>query len=134
MSKRNYSKRTKSTNRKTYTDYMAFREEQLSKGIQLKDAMSEVEFNAVYSQVAKAKKAGQIKSSPWQYLKSKERLLSSKQAKIFKMAVNQMNKDNGLENKIKLSDVYKLNISDIHLIGEYINANKQPGIFGGDYE
>lgn len=134
MSKRNYAKRTKSTSRKTYADYIAFREEALSKGIQLRTAMSKTEFEQYYNRIANAKKAGEIKSSPWQYIKSKQRLLSGKQAKTMAKALTEMNRRNGIDQKVKTADAYKLGLADIYVVGAFIQETKEEGLYGGRYE
>lgn len=127
MSKRNYSKRTKSTNRKTYADYIAYREEQLSKGIQLRKAMSEGQFNAVYDQYARAKRRGKIKSSPWQHLKQKERLISSrKQAKLVQKSFELIS---GGQNKPTLSAMYKLNEDELAAIAQFFEMTKSSELY-----
>lgn len=141
MSKRKYATRTKSTSRKTYEEYLLMREEQLSKGIQLKEAMSKQSYAMYYNRIANAKKAGEIKSSPWQYIKSKERLLSSKQAKVFAKALTEKRLEEankfalvGNFKKATVSEVYRLGTAEIQAIGAYINKTKETGLYGGDYE
>ena len=57
-----YSKRTKSTARKTYQDYLEARAQLEAKGIELNTIMTEKSFEAVYDRYLKAKKSGEIKS------------------------------------------------------------------------
>ena len=57
-----YSKRTKSTARKTYQDYLEARTQLEAKGIELNTIMTEKSFEAVYDRYLKAKKSGEIKS------------------------------------------------------------------------
>lgn len=75
---RAYAKRTKSTAAKTYRDYIRDRKVLERKGVVLTDPMTKVVFEERYSELNKAKKAGKIKSQPYQELMSKERLLSAR--------------------------------------------------------
>ena len=75
---RTYKKRTKTTSAKTYQDYLRERQILESKGYVLKDKMSLSAFTEYYGRLRIAKREGEIKSQPWQYLMSKERYLSRK--------------------------------------------------------
>lgn len=126
---RQYKKRTKTTTSKTYSDYLNKRSELQAKGIVLKDAMTKNEFENYYALLKNAKKAGEIKSQPWQYLVMKERLVTNKQAKVMAKAASDM-----LGRKIKVKEIYGMDYAAIADIGYYINQTKQSGLYGGDYE
>lgn len=154
---RTYKKRTKTTSAKTYQDYLRERQILESKGYVLKDKMSLRAFTEYYEKVRIAKRVGEIKSQPWQYLMSKERYLSRKQAKTFAIAdteirreqalydlmqrkdtlspsqfTKELNKINKIETKIK--DTYSFNKDKVAIIGGFINRTKDTGVYGGDYE
>lgn len=148
---RQYKKRTASTKRKTYVDYIEARAELEAKGYQLREELSPEKFEAKYERLARAKKAGEIKSQPWDVLMRRERLLiSNAQAKNVRLAHIELLKEqlpadkNSEEYKKKIKElkefksnvgnVYKLSQSDIAAAFAYIEANKQDGLFGGDYE
>lgn len=77
-----YAKRTKPTSAKTYRDYLVERSKLEDKGIVLKEVMTERSFNEAYKLLRTAKRAGEIKSQPFQELMRKERYLTTKQAKV----------------------------------------------------
>lgn len=148
---RQYKKRTASTKRKTYEDYILARAELEAKGYKLRKVLSPEAFEAKYERLARAKKAGEIKSQPWDVLIRRERLLiSNAQAKNVRLAhiellKEQLPADKNSEKykqimqEIKdfrgtVNNVYKLSQSAIDAAFVYIEANKQDGLFGGDYE
>lgn len=154
---RKYSKRTKSTARKTYQDYLEARTKLEAKGIELNTIMSKKTFEVVYDRYLKAKKSGEIKSQAWQHLLSKERLISKAQAKVFALAQTEVNKEAAiieLDNikdsltdkeyqkrlkkifKIKttMKEAYTFDINKIRELGTYISENKETGLYGGKYE
>ena len=148
---RQYKKRTASTKRKTYVDYILARAELEAKGYQLRKVLSPEAFEAKYERLARAKKAGEIKSQPWDVLIRRERLLiSNAQAKNVRLAhiellKEQLPADNKSSEykkiiqeikdfKSNVGNVYKLSQSAIDAAFVYIEANKQEGLFGGDYE
>ena len=59
---RKYTKRTKSTNRKTYADYLNYRAEQEAKGYVLRNVMTKDQFENYYDHLIEAKKSGDLKS------------------------------------------------------------------------
>ena len=59
---RKYTKRIKSTGRKTYADYLNYRSEQEAKGYVLQDVMTKDQFENYYDHLIEAKKAGDLKS------------------------------------------------------------------------
>lgn len=136
---RTYKKRTKSTKIKTYQDYLDARAELLKKGINLQAKMSETSFNEVYKRIRRAKREGEIKIAPWQYLMRKERYIVSRaQAKALLEAAKAMEKEQAeIEGRkainIRLKDIYTFSNSQIAVIGTYLTQNKQT-IFGGRYE
>lgn len=148
---RKYKKRTASTKRKTYVDYILARAELEAKGYQLRKELSPESFEAKYERLARAKKAGEIKSQPWDVLMRRERLLiSNAQAKNVRLAHIELLKEQlpadkksekykQIMQEIKdfrrtVNNVYKLSQGDIDAAFEYIEANKEEGLFGGDYE
>lgn len=127
---RKYSKRTKSTARKDYKDYIQMRAELESKGYELKAAMSKEQFENFYSSLREAKKNGEIKSQPWAELKKRERFIhSNRQVKVLANAASKM-----YNRKVTQQDIYKMSPQQITDIGAFINLTKQTGIYGGDYE
>lgn len=126
---RAYKKRTKTTAIKTYRDYLEERKALISKGYYLKEQMSYDSFNAYYERIREAKRSGEIKSAPWQYLMSKEKFISRAQAKIF---VKAMKEKTG--KKITIKQAHALSAADIEELGAYINATKKTGLYGGSYE
>lgn len=127
---RKYSKRTKSTSRKDYRDYIQMRAELESKGYELKAAMSKEQFENFYSSLREAKKNGEIKSQPWAELKKRERFIhSNRQVKVLASAASKM-----YNRKVTQQDIYKMSPQQITDIGAFINLTKQTGIYGGDYE
>lgn len=126
---RNYKKRTKSTSAKTYKDYLTERKKLIDKGYYLHDAMSETSFNEFYNIVREARRTGEIKSSSWQYLISKERYISYKQAKVFAQAASEME-----GKKVTRQQALKFDRDKINELGKYIAATKETGLYGGDYE
>ena len=126
---RTYSKRTKSTKRKTYNDYLQARAELEAKGYALEDVLPETQFNAFYNKYIIEKKQGKIKSQPFQELMRREKLLSSKQAKTFAKAYEEKYGE-----KITLKKVKSFKIDKIRELGKYIEDTKLTGIYGGNYE
>lgn len=127
---RKYSKRTKSTARKDYKDYIQMRAELESKGYELKAAMSKEQFENFYSSLREAKKNGEIKSQPWAELKKRERFIhSNRQVKVLAKAASKL-----YNKKVTQQDIYKMSPQQITDIGAFINLTKQTGIYGGDYE
>lgn len=126
---RTYKKRTKVTSRKTYKDYLMERKKLIDKGYYLHDAMSEESFNEYYAIVREARKKGEIKSSAWQYLMSRERYISYKQAKVFAQAASEMT-----GKKVSRQQVLRFNKDKINELGAYINLTKETGLYGGQYE
>ena len=126
---RKYSKRTKSTKRKTYKDYLLERSKLEDKGYALEDVLTESEFEAYYNKYSKERKEGIIKSSPFQELMRREKLLSTKQAKNFALAYEEK-----FGEKITLKKAKSLKIDIIRELGAYITATKSTGLYGGDYE
>ena len=148
---RKYKKRTASTKRKTYVDYILARAELAAKGYQLRKALSPESFKEKYELLRNAKKAGEIKSQPWDVLMRRERLLiSNAQAKNVRLAHIEIlkaslpadeksQKYKQIMQEIKdfrrnVGNVYKLSQGDIDAAFEYIEAHKEEGLFGGDYE
>lgn len=148
---RQYKKRTASTKRKTYVDYILARAELAAKGYQLRKELSPESFKEKYERLAGAKKAGEIKSQPWDVLMRRERLLiSNAQAKNVRLAHIEILKASLPADKKSLKykeimqeikdfrrnvgNVYKLSQGDIDAAFDYIEANKEEGLFGGDYE
>ena len=152
-----YSKRTKSTARKTYQDYLEARAQLEAKGIELNTIMTKKSFEAVYDRYLEAKKAGEIKSQAWQHLLSKERLVSKAQAKVFAIAQTEKNKeaaiveldkikdylsDKEYQKKLKkiakmkttMKEAYTFDIDKIRELGAYIAETKETGLYGGKYE
>lgn len=127
---RKYSKRTKSTARKDYRDYIQMRVELESKGYELKSAMSKDQFENYYNSLREAKKNGEIKSQPWAELKKRERFIhSNRQVKVLANAASRL-----YDRKVTQQDIYKMSPSQITDIGTFINLTKRTGIYGGDYE
>ena len=127
---RKYSKRTKSTARKDYNDYIQMRVELENKGYELKSAMSKDQFENYYNSLREAKKNGEIKSQPWAELKKRERFVhSNRQVKVLANAASRL-----YNKKVTQQDIYKMSPSQITDIGVFINLTKQTGIYGGDYE
>lgn len=127
---RKYTKRTKSTASKSYTEYLADRNKLEAKGYQLNTVMSKDQFENLYSTLREAKKAKEIKSQPYQELLKRERYLASnKQVKVMAKAANIL-----YGKKWTQQMIYKADPMVIAEIGEYINKTKHTGIYGGDYE
>lgn len=125
-----YKKRTKSTASKTYGDYINAREELKNKGYTLKPQMSKDSFEAMYDRLKAAKKAGEIKSQPWQELLRRERYLSRGQAKALALAKKDMY---NLKN-VSVQSIFKADMTEIAVLGQFLNENKESGLYGGDYE
>lgn len=126
---RKYAKRTKSTQSKTYNDYLMERAKLEDQGYILHDAMTKREFESYYERLKAAKREGEIKSSPWQELKRRERYITRKQAKIFQQAEYEKT-----GNKITLKQAQMLDKDRIKELGKFINDTKSSGLYGGDYE
>lgn len=126
---RSYKKRTKSTRAKTYADYLAFREEAAKKGYMLKDVMSKQQFENYYSRLREAKRRGEIKSQPWAELKRRERFVHWNNVQNLAKAATNM-----LGTKVTTQDIYHMDRDEVKKIGEYLNATKYTGLYGGDYE
>ena len=127
---RKYTKRTKSTASKTYTEYLADRNKLEAKGYQLNTVMSKDQFENLYSTLKEARKAGELKSQPYQELLRRERYLASnKQVKVLAKAANKL-----YGKKWTQQMIYRADPMVIAEIGEYINKTKSSGIYGGDYE
>lgn len=127
---RKYTKRTKSTVSKSYTEYLADRNKLEIKGYQLNTVMSKDQFENLYSTLKEARKAGELKSQPYQELLRRERYLASnKQVKVLAKAANIL-----YGKKWTQQMIYKADPIIIAEIGEYINKTKSSGIYGGDYE
>lgn len=126
---RKYTKRVKSTKRKTYQDYLDFRKEQLNKGYVLQEEMSESSFNELYDRLISAKKTGEIKSQAWQELKKRERYdyFNTRIENLVKAA-----KDRGTPMTRK--QILTSSKAEIDKLYEYIAENKESGLYGGDYE
>ena len=131
---RRYKTRTKSTNVKTYQDYLDMRHNLERKGYVLKEQMSKTSFENYYKRLREAKKSGEIKSQPWQVLKSKETYLSSGQAKALSSASKEM-KQQGLSNvSFTASQIKKMATSQtVYYIGLFLNENKGE-LYSGTYE
>ena len=126
---RSYKKRTKSTKAKTYEDYLAFREESSKKGYMLKDVMSKQQFENYYKRLREAKRRGEIKSQPWAELKRRERFVHWNNVQNLAKAATYKYK-----RKVTAQDIYHMDREEIKQIGEYLNATKHTGLYGGDYE
>ena len=127
---RTYKKRSKSTKSKTYEEYLEMRKELASKGYELQDQLSERHFKEAYDLLKEAKKRGEIKASPWAELKRRERYVTSvKQARVFVKAAKA--KYGG---RFTLTDIYSMSRAQLHMLGQYINATKSRGLYGGNYE
>lgn len=127
---RKYTKRTKSTVSKSYTEYLADRNRLETKGYQLNTVMSKDQFENLYSTLKEARKAGELKSQPYQELLRRERYLASnKQVKVLAKAANIL-----YGKKWTQQMIYKADPIIIAEIGDYINKTKSSGIYGGDYE
>ena len=125
-----YKKRTKSTKRKSYKDYLDYRAEQIAKGYTLKDLMSEAAFNEYYDILQEAKRSGEIKSGAWQTLKRMERYeASEKRIRVLQKAI-----ENRSGVALSRSKILKLPKSELESLYAYINMTKHTGIYGGDYE
>lgn len=131
---RTYKKRTKSTKSKTYEEYLEMRRDLERKGYVLKEQMSKTNFENYYERIKDAKRAGEIKSQPWQYLKSKETYLSSDQAKALATASKDMKNQGLTKYSYTASQIRKMATSEtVYHIGIFLNENKT-SIFSGDYE
>lgn len=126
---RKYSKRTKSTQSKSYKDYLFERAKLEEKGYYLHPVMSKEEFENEYERFKQAKKAGEIKSQPFQELMRREKYITRKQAKIFQQAEYEMS-----HKKVTLKQVQQFDSDKISVLGTYINRTKVTGLYGGDYE
>lgn len=136
-----YSKRTKSTKSKSYSDYIAMRAELEYKGYELKPIMDKDSFDEYYKRLQDANKSGEIKSGAWQELKSKERLVNRNQARKLAMAASdyETEKARALDpkaKKVKITqqDIYKVDYDKIEEYGDYLNKHKKSGLYGGKYE
>ena len=131
MKKRKYTKRTKSTRAKSYSDYLKARQDLEKKGIQLKDKMSKASFEHFYERLRAARRAGEIKSQPWQELLRKERYITTKQAKVMAKAFADMTGE-----KTSYLKVQKFNAAQITAIGNYLNnlTIEERALYGGNYE
>lgn len=126
---RKYSKRTKSTTRKTYKDYLDFRQEQVNKGYVLQDEMSESSFNELYDRLISAKKNKEIKSGAWQELKKRERYdYSSKRIDNLIVAAREMG------NPMTRKQILTSSRQQIDSLYAYIAVTKESGLYGGNYE
>lgn len=152
---RSYKKREKTTAQKTYQDYLEVRKEYLNKGYYIKDKMSEEEFNSYYGVLREAAREGELKHSPWQELKAREKKTSSKQATKLAQAATEMKKEEALKKlnsklglskeqydkeyakiqKIKVSrvSIFKTSKEVIATYGAYLNKTKESGLYGGNY-
>ena len=127
---RKYTKRTKATASKTYTEYLADRNKLEAKGYQLNTVMSKDQFENLYSTLKEARKAGELKSQPYQELLRRERYLASnKQVKVLAKAASIL-----YGKKWTQQMIYRADPLIIAEIGAYINKTKSSGIYGGDYE
>lgn len=126
---RSYKKRTKSTKAKTYEDYLEFRNEAAKKGYMLKDVMSKQQFENYYKRLREAKRRGEIKSQPWAELKRRERFVHWNNVQNLAKAATDKYK-----RKVTAQDIYHMDREEIKQIGEYLNATKHTGLYGGDYE
>ena len=117
----------------------------------MRKALSPGSFEEKYERLRGAKKAGEIKSQPWDVLMRRERLLiSNAQAKNVRLAHIEIlkaslpadkksSKYKKIMQEIKdfrrnVGNVYKLSQGDIDAAFDYIEANKEEGLFGGNYE
>lgn len=114
---------------KTYKDYLKYREEQLKKGYELKEEMDEGAFQQYYDILKENRRLGNINTSAWNELKRKERYISEKQSKILRQAYELKYGE-----KTTLQRIKKASKAEIEELGLFINATKQTGIYGGDYE
>lgn len=151
---RSYKKREKTTAQKTYKDYLEVRKEYLRKGYNLKDKMTKKEFDSYYGVLRESAREGELKHSPWQELKAREKLTSSKQATKLALAATQIKKEEALKKldalglsgeayekkyakiqKIKVSrvSIFKADKETIALYGAYLNRTKETGLYGGNY-
>lgn len=127
---RKYTKRTKSTASKTYAEYLADRNKLEAKGYQLNTVMSKDQFENLYNTLKEARKAGELKSQPYQELLRRERYLASnKQVKVLAKAASIL-----YGKKWTQQMIYRADPLIIAEIGAYINKTKSSGIYGGDYE
>jgi hypothetical protein len=134
---RKYNKRTRSTKRKTYNEYLEMRKQLAAKGKQLKSAMSEESYYMYYERLKNARKAGEFKISVWDEMKRKQTLLSAKQAKTYAKALQLWTEQNNMNVsgiKFTATDAYALNPEMLTLLGQFINATKHTGVYGGNYE
>lgn len=148
---RKYKKRTASTKRKTYEDYILARAEMEAKGYRLRPIKSPEAFEAIYERIARAKRAGEVKSQPWKVLMRRERLIiSNAQGRNVRLAHIELLKEQLPQDKNSneyrqimqkinsfkrsVSNVYTLSQEEIDKAFAYITANKYGGLFGGDYE
>ena len=126
---RKYKKRTTSSKLKTYKDYLSERKKLRDRGIVLKDQMNKESFEQLYYRVRQARRTGEIKSQPWQYLISNERYVARNQARNLAKAATNLYGE-----KFTQQMIYRLNKAQIREIGDYLNINKQSGLYGGKYE
>lgn len=125
---RKYKKRTKSTKPKSYADYLRERAVLEDKGYFLKDVMSKSSFEEGYERIKGAKRAGEIKSQPWQHLMAREKYVNTKQAKALEVARRAMG-----GKLLRFYDLQKMGKDEIKAIGLYLNKHKEE-LFGGNYE
>lgn len=127
---RTYKRRTASTKKKTYQDYLSARAELEGKGYRLKDAMSKDSFEAYYDRLTSAKKSGEIKSGAWQTLLEKEKYLSAKQAEALSVA-----SADAYGRKISAREIRGYSLQQIRELGDYLNLHKtEETLYGGKYE
>lgn len=137
---RKYTKRTKSTARKTYQEYLFERSKLEDKGYILKPAMTEISFNEQYERMIKGKRANEFASQPFQELMRRERKINGAKAKVFQKAYKEYYsqeefKDTKyIKKKITLREVQQLSKDEITVLGAFINKTKSTGLYGGDYE
>ena len=150
-------KRVKSTAAKNYTDYLQMRAEMESQGIELVSPMSKEQFQDFYDRLKIAKKQGEIKAQPWAELKKRERyitsvkvarnLMKAQKAQIveeYQARINSLTDQKKIQEltaemkrkskEITIGSIYKQSSQELASAFEYIEQNKQSGLFGGDYE
>ena len=128
---RAYAKRTKSTSAKTYRDYLMERDSLENKGIALKEVMTERSFNEAYKLFRTAKRAGEIKSQPFQELMRKERYLTTKQAKVLAKVNEELTGE-----KTTMATAKTYGQAKVLALGQYINSlpDEDKALYGGKYE
>ena len=128
---RKYAKRTKSTAAKTYRDYLVERIKLEDKGVALKEVMTERSFTEAYKLFRTAKRAGEIKSQPFQELMRKERYLTTKQAKVLAKVNEELTGEKTTMAKAKTYGEAK-----VLALGTYMNSlpDEDKALYGGEYE